>query len=93
MVVTVAGEVDHRTASGLGEELETAAAGGARQVEVDFSLVGCCDCAGLNVLLAARIHCQDRGVGLPVSGLVMPAIARLFQLTGAGSLLLMPQAA
>ncbi|MEV0981140.1 STAS domain-containing protein [Streptomyces sp. NPDC049915] len=71
--------------------METAAAGGAQQVEVTFSRVCFCDCAGLNLLLATSINCQDRGVGLSVSRPVTPAVARLFQLAGAGRLLLMPQ--
>ncbi|PWI11707.1 hypothetical protein DIZ27_02965 [Streptomyces sp. NWU339] len=77
----------------LNNELKAAALSGARRVEVDFSRVDFCDCAGLNALLAARIHCQELGVGFSVPGPVTPAFARLVQLAGVGPLLLMPQAA
>ncbi|WP_158101947.1 STAS domain-containing protein [Streptomyces swartbergensis] len=92
-VVTVVGEIDHETAGRLGDDLKAAVLSGARRVEVDFSRVGFCDCAGLNVLLAARIHCQGLGVGFSVSGPVAPAVARLFRLADTDALLLVSQAA
>ncbi|MEV6742295.1 STAS domain-containing protein [Streptomyces sp. NPDC051104] len=86
-VVSVAGEVDHLTAARVGDELGVAVLSGARWVEADFSRVGFCDCAGLNVLLAARSHFRDAGVQFSMSGPVAPAVERLFQLTGTGPLL------
>jgi anti-anti-sigma regulatory factor len=75
-VVTVAGETDHETGGRLGDDLRAAVLSGARRVEVDFSRVGFCDCAGLNVLLAARIHCQDPGVGFSVRVIALGLVIR-----------------
>lgn len=90
-VVAVAGEVDHQTATRLDDVLLAAMASGARCVEVDFSRVSFCDCAGLNVLLGARS--QDAGVRFLVAGPVAPAVERLLQLTDTAPLLLVATAA
>ncbi|MFF9457682.1 STAS domain-containing protein [Streptomyces flaveolus] len=93
-VVTVTGEVDHVGAVRLTGVLEAAAAlSGTGDVPVDFSRVGFCDCSGLNTLLAARNHCQDLGIRFSLSEPVTLPVARLFQLTGAGPLLLRQQTA
>ncbi|MER6908992.1 STAS domain-containing protein [Streptomyces flaveolus] len=92
-VVTVTGEVDHVSAVRLAGVLEAAALSGTGDIRVDFSRVGFCDCSGLNTLLAARNHCQDLGIRFSLSEPVTLPVARLFQLTGAGPLLLKQQTA
>ncbi|MFM9709074.1 STAS domain-containing protein [Streptomyces galilaeus] len=92
-VVAVTGEVDHQTATRLDDVLLTVIASGARCVEVDFSRVSFCDCAGLNVLLGARSRCLDAGVRFVVAGPVAPAVERLLQLTGTAPLLLLAKTA
>ncbi|MGW7256552.1 STAS domain-containing protein [Streptomyces sp. NPDC054834] len=87
-VVAVAGEVDHLTAAGLDDALHAAVMSGAACIEVDFSRVTFCDCAGLTVLLAARRHCQQAGLRFAVSGPLSPVVKRLVQVTGTGPVLL-----
>ncbi|MEU7305267.1 STAS domain-containing protein [Streptomyces sp. NPDC007206] len=87
-VVAVAGEVDHLTAAGLDDALQAAVISGATHIEADFSRVAFCDCAGLNVLLAAHNRCRQAGVRFAVSGPLSPVVERLLQVGGTGPVLL-----
>ncbi|GAA3049094.1 hypothetical protein GCM10010448_35130 [Streptomyces glomeratus] len=84
----VVGEVDFETLPRLRAELDTAVSSGARYIEVDFGRVEFCDCSGLSVLLDVRARAWRAGSCFCVSGPVAPVVARLFQLTEAGPLLL-----
>ncbi|MFC4472397.1 STAS domain-containing protein [Streptomyces xiangluensis] len=64
MVVAVSGGVDHLTAARLDDVLLTAVASGARSVEVDFSRVSFCDCAGLTSCWEPGATARTRGCGL-----------------------------
>ncbi|MEU5891653.1 STAS domain-containing protein [Streptomyces sp. NPDC047461] len=72
--MAVSGEMDHLAAARLDDALLAAAVSGARYIEVDFSQVRFCDCAGLNVLRFVMF------------GPVAPAVERLLELTGTGPL-------
>ncbi|MGW4895953.1 STAS domain-containing protein [Kitasatospora sp. NPDC004240] len=85
-VVSPAGEIDHDTADELRGALLRPAPPGSVRVLVDFAEVGFCDSTGLNILLRARLAAEEDGLRLEVAGL-RPAVARLFDITGADTVL------
>ncbi|MDF3293675.1 MULTISPECIES: STAS domain-containing protein [Streptomyces] len=79
--VAAIGEVDLDSSPQLSAALDVAVSDGADRVDVDFSRVTFCDCAGLNALLAARCRCWGAGVVFGVFGPVSPVVLRLFRVT------------
>jgi anti-anti-sigma factor len=79
--LVVAGEIDISTVEVLRTAL-TAAAEAAAQVHIDLSHVSFCDCAGVNVLLAAR-RAHPATVVIEAS----PMVRQLFDLTDVTDLL------
>ncbi|RKT09453.1 anti-anti-sigma factor [Streptomyces sp. 1114.5] len=85
-IVTVAGELDHDTADGLREALARPAVDGLERILIDLRDLRFCDSTGLNLLLRARLAAETAGLRLELAGL-RPAVARLFAITGADSVL------
>ncbi|WP_104820026.1 STAS domain-containing protein [Kitasatospora sp. MMS16-BH015] len=86
-IIAVAGELDHDSVDGLRAALAAPVAqDGVERVVVDFGGVTFCDSTGLNLLLRARLDAVAAGLRLDVAGL-RPAVARLFQITGADTVL------
>ncbi|MFG1858094.1 STAS domain-containing protein [Actinomadura geliboluensis] len=84
-VVTVAGEIDLRTAGALRDglvELHGRLPGtGPRRLVADFSAVPFCDAAGLGALVAAHNQIAADGGEIALTG-VRPAQLRLLRITG-----------
>ncbi len=79
--VTVSGEIDLHNAAGLGEAILTTVTSYRTAVTIDLRQVAFCDCAGLNVLLAAR-HTADRHHrSLRITDASRP-VERLLRITG-----------
>ncbi|WP_330260935.1 STAS domain-containing protein [Streptomyces sp. NBC_00539] len=85
--VTVFGEIDIATGPLLQDALDKALATGTPRIDVDFSHVTFCDCAGLAVLLRARADARARGIRLGVSQVGIPWVRNLFTTTGTDTLL------
>ncbi|MEU8516435.1 STAS domain-containing protein [Kitasatospora sp. NPDC048722] len=85
-VVSVAGELDHDSANGLRAALSRPAAEGEERIVVDLADLWFCDSTGLNVLLRARLDAEAAGLRLELAG-PRPTVARLFEITGADSVL------
>ncbi|MET9828628.1 STAS domain-containing protein [Streptomyces sp. NPDC006385] len=83
-VVTAAGELDHHTADLLRGPLEDCLDKGFSRLVVDCSRLEFCDSTGLNVLLGARLKAEAAGGGVHLAGM-LPAVARVFEITGAGA--------
>ncbi|GAA4916873.1 STAS domain-containing protein [Streptomyces coeruleoprunus] len=83
-VLTPVGELDHHTADLLREPLDTALAEGRARLVVDCSQLAFCDSTGLNVLLGARLKAEAAGGGVHLVAM-RPAVARVFEITGAGA--------
>ncbi|MFF9039414.1 STAS domain-containing protein [Streptomyces sp. NPDC014892] len=81
-VVTPAGELDHHTADLLREPLESCLDKGFTRLVVDCSRLEFCDSTGLNVLLGVRLRAESGGGGVHLAGM-LPAVARVFEITGA----------
>jgi anti-sigma B factor antagonist len=77
-LVTLAGEVDISTAPKLAEALAQCADG---PVTVDFSDVTYCDSSGLNALLAAHWHYEQRNDRLTIRG-AGPMLLRILDISG-----------
>ncbi|WP_218826716.1 anti-sigma factor antagonist [Actinomadura meyerae] len=84
-VVTVAGEIDLRTAGALRDglvELHGRLRGtGTRRLVADFGAVPFCDAAGLGALVAAHNQIAADGGEIALTG-VRPAQLRLLRITG-----------
>ncbi|MFF9146385.1 STAS domain-containing protein [Streptomyces sp. NPDC055051] len=76
------GELDHHTAELLREPLDAALDAGRVRLVVDCSGLAFCDSTGLNVLLGARLRAEAAGGGVHLVAM-RPAVARVFQITGA----------
>ncbi|MER5311831.1 STAS domain-containing protein [Streptomyces sp. NPDC002773] len=76
------GELDHHTADLLRSPLDSALDEGRSRLVVDCSGLEFCDSTGLNVLLGARLRADAAGGGVHLVGM-RPAVARVFQITGA----------
>jgi anti-anti-sigma factor len=83
-VVTPEGELDHHTAELLSGPLEQALADGYSRLVVDCARLQFCDSTGLNVLLGARLKADAAGGGVHLAGM-LPVVARVFEITGAGA--------
>lgn len=81
-VFTPAGELDHYTAELLREPMERSVEEGASKLVVDCSKLEFCDSTGLNVLLGARLRAEAAGGQVHLAAL-LPAVARVFEITGA----------
>ncbi|MFE6223270.1 MULTISPECIES: STAS domain-containing protein [unclassified Streptomyces] len=81
-VVVPVGELDHHTAELLRVPLDAALDAGRTRLVVDCSGLGFCDSTGLNVLLGARLRAEEAGGGVHLVAM-RPAVARVFQITGA----------
>ncbi|MGW0121158.1 STAS domain-containing protein [Streptomyces sp. NPDC003327] len=81
-VLVPAGELDHHTADLLRAPLDEALDAGRSRIVVDCSELGFCDSTGLNVLLGARLRADAAGGGVHLVAM-RPAVARVFQITGA----------
>ncbi|MGK5531722.1 STAS domain-containing protein [Streptomyces sp. URMC 129] len=91
VTVGAVGEIDFSTLPRLREAL-TAALDVARgaapgSVEVDLSGVSFCDCAGVNVLLAAWHRARAEGTPFRVTATGAPVVARIFRLLDVDHLL------
>ncbi|MGA5823735.1 STAS domain-containing protein [Kitasatospora sp. NPDC094028] len=80
--VTVTGEIDLATAPELEIRLKDCLSRGPDHVELDFSGVTFCDCAGVDVLERAHREARGAGIGLKVTGVRAPIVARVFDLVG-----------
>ncbi|WP_369185138.1 STAS domain-containing protein [Streptomyces sp. Y1] len=85
-VVTVVGELDHDTADGLRAALAEPLLDGLDRILVDLDGLRFCDSTGLNILLRARLDADAAGWTLELAA-PRPAVARLFAITGADSVL------
>ncbi|WP_129842253.1 STAS domain-containing protein [Streptomyces sp. RFCAC02] len=83
-VVTPAGELDHHSADTLRGSLEQCLADGVRRIVIDCSALEFCDSTGLNVLLATRLTAESAGGQIHLAAM-RPIVARVFEITGAGS--------
>ncbi|MEV1006682.1 STAS domain-containing protein [Streptomyces sp. NPDC049881] len=83
-VVTPAGELDHHSADALRDALEQCIADGCRRIVIDCSALEFCDSTGLNVLLATRLEAEAVGGEIHLAAM-RPIVARVFEITGAGS--------
>ncbi|OIV38597.1 metal ABC transporter substrate-binding protein [Mangrovactinospora gilvigrisea] len=84
-VVAPAGELDHDTADQLREVLErTEESSAGPHLVVDCSGLEFCDSTGLNVLLGARLRAEARGGAVHLVAM-RPAVARVFDVTGAAA--------
>lgn len=81
-VVTPSGELDHHTADLLSEQLDRCLEVGTVRLVLDCSGLQFCDSTGLNVLLSARLKAEAGGGGVHLVGM-LPAVARVFEITGA----------
>ncbi|MBQ0855667.1 STAS domain-containing protein (plasmid) [Streptomyces sp. BH-SS-21] len=88
VTVSVEGAVDHLSSFQLAGALTSALTGDVQWIKVDLQQVEFCDCSGLNVLLGARERALEAGAGFRVTEPVSAVVARLFDMTGTGSLLL-----
>ncbi|MFF8926782.1 ANTAR domain-containing protein [Streptomyces longwoodensis] len=84
-VVTVRGDLDLDAARPLERGLRTALVSSVHGVDLDLSEVGFCDCAALNVLLAARQRALTEGKTLDLTA-TAPTVDRVLDLTGTRSL-------
>ncbi|GAB3662696.1 hypothetical protein GCM10027589_25810 [Actinocorallia lasiicapitis] len=80
-VVTVAGEIDLRSALTLRDQLTAVVDAGFGSIVLDFEQVLFCDASGLNALVALANRVRAQGGGVWLAG-VRPAQRRLFQITG-----------
>nr|WP_158702621.1 STAS domain-containing protein [Kitasatospora sp. MMS16-BH015] len=86
-IVTVAGELDRDSVAGPRAALAVPEReAGVERIVVDLAGVTFCDSTGLNMLLRARLDALTAGLRLDVAGL-RPAVARLFEITGADAVL------
>ncbi|MFE5587157.1 STAS domain-containing protein [Kitasatospora sp. NPDC056531] len=85
-IVTVAGELDRDSADGLRTALSGLVDDGIERIVVDLADLRFCDSTGLNILLRARLETEAAGLRLELAGL-RPIVARLFEVTGADSVL------
>ncbi|WP_405854027.1 STAS domain-containing protein [Streptomyces sp. NBC_00090] len=81
-LLTPVGELDHHTAELLRDPLDAALDAGRSRLVVDCTGLDFCDSTGLNVLLGARLRADAAGGGVHLVGM-RPAVARVFQITGA----------
>ncbi|EST19987.1 hypothetical protein N566_28365 [Streptomycetaceae bacterium MP113-05] len=81
-VLTPAGELDHHTAELFREPLEQAVEDGYNHLVVDCTQLEFCDSTGLNVLLGARLKAEAAAGAVHLAGM-RPAVARVFEITGA----------
>ncbi|OII60271.1 metal ABC transporter substrate-binding protein [Streptomyces sp. CC53] len=81
-ILTPVGELDHHTADLLREPLDAALARGCTRLVVDCSQLAFLDSTGLNVLLGARLKAEAGGGGVHLAAM-RPAVARVFEITGA----------
>lgn len=81
-VVTPSGELDHHTADLLSDRLDRCLEAGVFRLVVDCAGLQFCDSTGLNVLLGARLKAEAGGGGVHLVGM-RPAVARVFEITGA----------
>jgi anti-anti-sigma factor len=84
-VLRLAGELDHDTAPLLRAALVRCEEAGTRRILIDFSGLGFCDSTGLNLLLETRNRAQRRDASVVLVGMA-PGVARVFAITGAGTL-------
>ncbi|WP_103502136.1 MULTISPECIES: STAS domain-containing protein [unclassified Streptomyces] len=84
VVVAISGELDHHSADLLRESLDSCLAEGCGRIVIDCSGLEFCDSTGLNVLLGARLSAEDAG-GVVALAAMRPAVARVFEVTGADS--------
>lgn len=82
VVVSPVGELDHDTVDLLREPLERSLDDGVVRIVVDCSGLLFCDSTGLNVLLAARLRAEEGGGAVHLAAM-RPAVARVFEITGA----------
>ncbi len=80
-VVTVAGEIDLRSALTLRDHLLAVTEAGFTSIVIDFGKVLFCDASGLGALVALANRLRATGGGVWLAG-VRPPQRRLFQLTG-----------
>ncbi|MDT0308440.1 STAS domain-containing protein [Streptomyces sp. DSM 44917] len=85
-LLTLSGEIDLASAPLLRHALHQCVGDGALRIEVDVAGVTFCDCSGVNVFLVAARRTATAGGALRLHR-PSSALARLFGLTGAGSLL------
>lgn len=80
-VVTVAGEIDLRSALTLRDHLLAVTEAGFESIVIDFERVLFCDASGLNALVALANRLRATGGGVWLAG-VRPPQRRLFEITG-----------
>ncbi|MEE1929352.1 STAS domain-containing protein [Streptomyces sp. TRM 70351] len=83
-VLSPEGELDHHTAPLLRTPLEESLDEGCHRLVVDCSGLDFCDSTGLNVLLTARLRAEAAGGAVHLAAM-RPAVARVFEITGAGT--------
>ncbi|WP_329202644.1 MULTISPECIES: STAS domain-containing protein [unclassified Streptomyces] len=72
------------------DALDEALAAGVPCIDVDFSHVTFCDCAGLTVLLRARADARQRGICFGVCKVRTTQVKSLFTTTGTDTLVAGP---
>lgn len=86
-LLTVAGEIDIDSATRLRRFLTRCLLDGHSVIDVDLAGVTFCDCSGLRVFLDISEAAADAGGALRLHN-PRPMVARLFTITGTGTLLL-----
>ncbi|MFF3707429.1 STAS domain-containing protein [Streptomyces phaeochromogenes] len=86
-LVTLTGEIDLNSAPLVHVSLERCLYDGIRAIDVDVTAVTFCDCSGLNAFLYALLRTSAAGGSLRLVH-PSPALERLVDLTGSGSLFL-----
>ncbi|MGI5472833.1 ANTAR domain-containing protein [Streptomyces sp. CA-132043] len=81
MTVTVRGELDLDACRQLLPDLNRALSRSVSGLDLDLTGVGCCDCSGLNLLLALRERALDDGKTVVITA-GSPAVERVFRLAG-----------
>ncbi|MFF1450157.1 STAS domain-containing protein [Streptomyces sp. NPDC058274] len=81
-VVALSGELDLTHAPVLRDALDAALEGEVSRVLIDCANLGFCDSTGLNALLAARSTSEPKSITVELAAM-QPAVARLFEITGA----------
>lgn len=84
LTIAVRGEIDLTTSGELLERLFTLARPVCGQIALDLSGVGFMDCAGLHMLAALDRRVRRDGGAVRVAA-ASPAVARLFELLGTGT--------
>jgi anti-anti-sigma factor len=84
--LTIAGELDLKSASELAAQLQVACAQRPANLELDISGLTYCDSTGIHLIERGLETCRANGTCMRITG-AQPMVRRLFEVTGLGGLL------